>query len=115
MVDRVHEEGIKEVFGEEDVNRFLGGEYPPIKIDLERSRKIAHPSERTNGRQGMAKKPPKIDLLHIKSVKELEQWQEYVHSLPGYVGGGQDLSGEGLMKQMLENNTWSSSMISPVR
>jgi hypothetical protein len=29
-------------------------------------------------------KRPKINLFHIKSVKELEEWQEYVHSQPSY-------------------------------
>lgn len=43
MVKRVRSEGIKDVFGEADVNRFLAGEYPPIHIDLEKLRKDCPP------------------------------------------------------------------------
>ena len=34
LVDRVRREGIQDAFGREDIDKFLAGGYPPIKIDL---------------------------------------------------------------------------------
>jgi hypothetical protein len=45
-------------------------------------------------------KRPNINLFHIKSVEELEEWQRYLRSLPGageYTG--EDLSEKGLHKK----------------
>jgi hypothetical protein len=51
----------------------------------------------------MPRKRP-INLFHIRSVKELEEWQAELHSRPDYQYHGEDLSPEGLEKKLVEHD-----------
>lgn len=53
----------------------------------------------------MAPKRPKINLLRLRSVQELEEWQACLRSQGGTYTG-EDLSGPGLLKKMVEEQNF---------